>query len=141
MESQKLYDTESILTKCEGLEEKNEFIKYVSEVINEKSNYVFLYRLYKLFKKEFIISILKKTLDTMNDGGLAKNNITNEEVNRTIGGTFIYYVKKSDLVSKDLIKNIFWRNKQKKKMNKKLNKQFNKLNISHDTEETTKKEI
>ena len=39
---------------------------------------------------------------------------------RSIGGTFIYLVKKSELINDEIIKKIFWRNNKKKKMKKKV---------------------
>ena len=88
-------------------------------------------------KKEFIIKTLEKTLKIMNEGGILKNNInadnsenTKKEKSdnlRTIGGTFIYLVKTSDILTKDELKKIFWRNKKKKEMKKKLYKSLNNL--------------
>ena len=79
-------------------------------------------------KKDFIIKTLEKTLNIMNSGGI--NKIDNVKNTRSIGGTFMYLIKTSELVNDDLIKKIFWRNDKKKKMKKKLYKSFNKLDIN-----------
>ena len=54
---------------------------------------------------------------------------------RSVGGTFMYLIKTSDVVNEDLIKKIFWRNNKKKKMKKKLYKSFNKLDIKEEKQE------
>ena len=69
----------------------------------------------------------------MNSGGMIKKD--NDKNIRSIGGTFIYLIKTSDLMNDDLIKKIFWRNKKKKKLKKKLYKSFNKFNINSEKEE------
>ena len=71
---------------------------------------------------------MQKTLEIMNQGGL--NKIDNDKNKRTIGGTFIYLVKKCDVISDDIIKKIFWRNNKKKQAKKKFYKSFNKLDIN-----------
>ena len=82
----------------------------------------------------------------MNEGGISKNEkseITNGEDGgniRSIGGTFIYLVKTSELISKDMLKKIFWRNKKKKEIKKKLYKSFNKLNINIANDEKEPKQ-
>ena len=84
----------------------------------------------------------------MNDGGIEKNsNKTesskheNEKEMRSIGGTFIHLVKTSDLISKDLLKKIFWRNKKKKELKRKLLKSFNKLSIDNDKDKEKEKDL
>ena len=115
-----------------------EFINYVSQILEEKQN-SFLYQIFAIMKKDFIIKTLEKTLKIMNEGGLVKKNINgysegntinNNNNIRSVGGTFIYLVKSSDLLSKDILKKIFWKNKKKKEMKRKLYKSFNKLNIN-----------
>ena len=150
MESKKLYDIELIIKKCDSIENKKEFINYVSQILKENNN-SFLYQIYAIKKKDFIVKTLEKTLKIMNDGGIEKNiNKTepskpeNEKEMRSIGGTFIYLVKTSDLISKDLLKKIFWRNKKKKDLKRKLLKSFNKLNIDYkddDKEKEKEKDI
>ena len=150
MESKKLYDIELIIKKCDSIENKKEFINYVSQILKENNN-SFLYQIYAIKKKDFIVKTLEKTLKIMNDGGIEKNTIKtetskpeNEKEMRSIGGTFIYLVKTSDLISKDLLKKIFWRNKKKKDLKRKLLKSFNKLNIDYkddDKEKEKEKDI
>ena len=149
MESKKLYEIEVIIKKCDSIEDKKEFINYVSQILNEKQN-AFLYQLYAIMKKDFIIKKLEKTLKIMNEDGIAKNNTNNEPLEenntennnniRSIGGTFIHLVKTSELLSKDELKKIFWRNKKKKDMKRKLYKSLNKLNININTNSNEKKE-
>ena len=138
MESKQLYDIELIIKKCDSIENKKELINYVSQILKENNN-SFLYQIYAIKKKDFIVKTLEKTLKIMNDGGIEKNtNKTesskheNEKNMRSIGGTFIHLVKTSDLITKDLLKKIFWRNKKKKELKRKLLKSFNKLNIDND---------
>ena len=149
MESKKLYEIEVIIKKCDSIEDKKEFINYVSQILNEKQN-AFLYQLYAIMKKDFIIKTLEKTLKIMNEGGIIKKNTNNEPLEenntennnniRSIGGTFIHLVKTSELLSKDELKKIFWRNKKKKDMKRKLYKSLNKLNININTNSNEKKE-
>ena len=125
MENKNLYDIDIIIKKCDSIEDKKEFINYISQILKEKQNNSFLYQLYAIKKKEFIIKTLEKTLKIMNEGGILKNNINEDNSEnikkdkndnlRTIGGTFIYLVKTSDLLTKDELKKIFWRNKKRKK--------------------------
>ena len=138
MENKQQYDIELIVKKCDSIENKKEFINYVSQILKENNN-SFLYQIYAIKKKDFIVKTLEKTLKIMNDGGIEKNtNKTesskpeNEKEMRSIGGTFIHLVKTSDLISKDLLKKIFWRNKKKKELKRKLLKSFNKLSIDND---------
>ena len=126
------YNVNIIIKKCESLEDKTQFINYISEILKEKEKDI-LYRLFALTKKDFIIKTLEKTLNIMNSGGMNKKD--NDKNIRSIGGTFIYLIKTSDLMNDDLIKKIFWRNKKKKKLKKKLYKSFNKFNINSEKEE------
>ena len=126
------YNVEVIIKKCENIEDKTQFINYISEILKEKEKDI-LYRLFALTKKDFIIKSLEKTLNIMNSGGMIKKD--NDKNIRSIGGTFIYLIKTSDLMNDDLIKKIFWRNKKKKKLKKKLYKSFNKFNINSEKEE------
>ena len=144
MESKQIYDIELIIKKCDSIENKKEFINYVSQILKENNN-SFLYQIYAIKKKDFIVKTLEKTLKIMNDGGIEKNTIKtetskpeNEKEMRSIGGTFIYLVKTSDLISKDLLKKIFWRNKKKKDLKRKLLKSFNKLNIDYKDDDKEK---
>ena len=84
----------------------------------------------KTLRKEFMIKTLEKTLKIMNSGGM--NKIKDVQNKRSIGGTFYYLVKTSDLINDDLRKKIFWRNTKKKKMKKKLYKSFEKLDINKE---------
>ena len=140
MENKKIYDVENIIKKCDSIEDKKQFIDFVSETLHEKQK-AFLYQIYAILKRDFIVKTLEKTLRIMNEGGIEKNNGNKKEISnnkieenneniRSIGGTFIHLVKTSDLISKDIIKKIFWRNTKKKGMKKKLYKSLNKLNIS-----------
>ena len=126
------YNIEVIIKKCNSIEDKTQFINYVSEILQEKKK-DFLYQLYAIMKKDFMIKILEKTLTIMNQGGI--NKIDDNKTTRSIGGTFYYLVKTSDSINEDLIKKIFWRNNKKKKMKKKLYKSFNKLDISEEKTE------
>ncbi len=139
MENKKIYDIELIIKKCDSIEDKKQFINYISQILEEKQN-SFLYPLYSIMKKDFIIKTLQKTLKIMNEGGINKNEKSDNENNiRSVGGTFIYLVKTSDLLTKDLLKKIFWRNKKKKEMKRKLYKALNNLNIHNKDKENQEK--
>ena len=131
-ENKNTYNVEVIIEKCDSIEDKTQFINYISEILQEKKK-DFLYQLYSFTKKDFIIKTLEKTLTIMNSGGIKK--IDDDKGIRSIGGTFYYLVKKSDLMNEELIKKIFWRNNKKKKMKKKLYKAFNKLDINMEKTE------
>ncbi len=119
-------DIERIIEKCEEIEDKKQFIKYISNIIKEKDN--FLYCLYKLYSKQLIIKILEKTLITMKEGGLKKKD---SDSIRTIGGTFIYYIKNNNDILKDDLKKIFWRKGKNRKERKKMYKKLKKLEIKN----------
>ena len=119
-------DIERIIKKCEEIEDKKQFIKYISNIIKEKDN--FLYCLYKLYSKQLIIKILEKTLMTMKEGGLKKKD---SDSIRTIGGTFIYYIKNNNDILKDDLKKIFWRKGKNRKERKKMYKKLKKLEIKN----------
>ena len=128
-----IYNVEKILVECEAkYNDKNSFIEYLSKLLNEKQKDLLL-RLYSIAEKQFILSILEKTLKVINEGGITKNNVNNQtdskENVRTVSGTFLYLIKQSDVLSKKDIKRIFWRNNAKKKEKKKFNNKFDKLNI------------
>ena len=128
-----IYNVEKILVECEAkYNDKNSFIEYVCKLLNEKQKHVLL-RLYSRAVKQFILSILEKTLKVINEGGITKNNVNSQtdskENVRTVSGTFLYLIKQSDVLSKKDIKRIFWRNNAKKKEKKKFNNKFDKLNI------------
>ena len=128
-----IYNVEKILVECEAkYNDKNSFIEYLSKLLNEKQKDLLL-RLYSIAEKQFILSILEKTLKVINEGGITKNNVNSQtdskENVRTVSGTFLYLIKQSDVLSKKDIKRIFWRNNAKKKEKKKFNNKFNKLNI------------
>ena len=126
------YNVEIIIKKCDSIEDKTQLINYISEILQEKKKDI-LYRLYALMKKEFIIKTLEKTLNIMNSGGIKK--IDDDKNMRSVGGTFMYLIKTSDLINEDIIKKIFWRNNKKKKMKKKFYKSFNKLHIKEEKSE------
>jgi len=128
-ENNNKYNVEVIIKKCDSIEDKTQLINYISEILQEKKKDI-LYRLYALMKKEFIIKTLEKTLNIMNSGGIKK--IDDDKNMRSVGGTFMYLIKTSDLINEDIIKKIFWRNNKKKKMKKKLYKSFNKLDIKEE---------
>ena len=130
------YEVEVIVKKCDNIEDKVQFIDYLSNILQEKKKDI-LYRLYAHTKKDFLIKILENTLTIMNSGGL--NKIDDNQNKRSIGGTFYYLVKKSELLNQDLIKKIFWQNNKKKKMIRKLYKSFNELNISNEKEKNNLK--
>ena len=119
-------DIERIIEKCGEIEDKKQFIKYISNIIKEKEN--FLYCLYKLYSKQLIIKILEKTLMTMKEGGLKKKD---SDSIRTIGGTFIYYIKNNNDILKDDLKKIFWRKGKNRKERKKMYKKLKKLEIKN----------
>ena len=128
-----IYNVEKILVECEAkYNDKNSFIEYLSKLLNEKQKDLLL-RLYSIAEKQFILSILEKTLKVINEGGVTKNNVNSQtdskENVRTVSGTFLYLIKQSDVLSKKDIKRIFWRNNAKKKEKKKFNNKFDKLNI------------
>ena len=128
-----IYNVEKILVECEAkYKDKNSFIEYLSKLLNEKQKDLLL-RLYSIAEKQFILSILEKTLKVINEGGITKNNVNSQtdskENVRTVSGTFLYLIKQSDVLSKKDIKRIFWRNNAKKKEKKKFNNKFDKLNI------------
>ena len=128
-----IYNVEKILVECEAkYNDKNSFIEYLSKILNEKQKDLLL-RLYSIAEKQFILSILEKTLKVINEGGITKNNVNSQtdskENVRTVSGTFLYLIKQSDVLSKKDIKRIFWRNNAKKKEKKKFNNKFDKLNI------------
>lgn len=131
-ESNNKYNVEAIIKKCDSIEDKTQLINYLSEILQEKKKDI-LYRLYALMKKDFIIKTLEKTLNIMNSGGIKK--IDDDKNTRSIGGTFMYLIKTSDVINEDLLKKIFWRNNKKKKMKKKLYKSFNKLDIKEEKSE------
>ena len=128
-----IYNVEKILVECEAkYNDKKSFIEYLSKLLNEKQKDLLL-RLYSIAEKQFILSILEKTLKVINEGGITKNNVNSQtdskENVRTVSGTFLYLIKQSDVLSKKDIKRIFWRNNAKKKEKKKFNNKFDKLNI------------
>ena len=131
-ESNNKYNVEVIIKKCDSIEDKTQLINYLSEILQEKKKDI-LYRLYALMKKDFIIKTLEKTLHIMNSGGIKK--IDDDKNMRSVGGTFMYLIKTSDVINEDLLKKIFWRNNKKKKMKKKLYKSFNKLDIKEEKSE------
>ena len=131
-ESNNKYNVEVIIKKCDSIEDKTQLINYLSEILQEKKKDI-LYRLYALMKKDFIINTLEKTLNIMNSGGIKK--IDDDKNMRSVGGTFMYLIKTSDVINEDLLKKIFWRNNKKKKMKKKLYKSFNKLDIKEEKSE------
>ena len=131
-ESNNKYNVEAIIKKCDSIEDKTQLINYLSEILQEKKKDI-LYRLYALMKKDFIINTLEKTLNIMNSGGIKK--IDDDKNMRSVGGTFMYLIKTSDVINEDLLKKIFWRNNKKKKMKKKLYKSFNKLGIKEEKSE------
>ena len=131
-ESNNKYNVEVIIKKCDSIEDKTQLINYLSEILQEKKKDI-LYRLYALMKKDFIIKTLEKTLNIMNSGGIKK--IDDDKNMRSVGGTFMYLIKISDVINEDLLKKIFWRNNKKKKMKKKLYKSFNKLDIKEEKSE------
>ena len=131
-ESNNKYNVEVIIKKCDSIEDKTQLINYLSEILQEKKKDI-LYRLYALMKKDFIIKTLEKTLNIMNSGGIKK--IDDDKNMRSVGGTFMFLIKTSDVINEDLLKKIFWRNNKKKKMKKKLYKSFNKLDIKEEKSE------
>ena len=132
LENTNKYNVEIIIKKCDSIEDKTQLINYISEILQEKKKDI-LYRLYALMKKDFIIKTLEKTLNIMNSGGIKK--IDDDKNMRSVGGTFMYLIKTSDVINEDLLKKIFWRNNKKKKMKKKLYKSFNKLDIKEEKSE------
>lgn len=128
-----IYNVEKILSECEAkYKDKNSFIEYLSKILNEKQKDLLL-RLYSIADKQFILSILEKTLKVINEGGIPKKDVNSQtelkENVRTVSGTFLYLIKQSDVLSKKDIKRIFWRNNAKKKEKKKFTNKFDKLNI------------
>ena len=128
MNQEKKYDVELIIKKCDTLESIKDLVNYIKQIkIFKGKRLSFLFPLYDILKKEFIIKTLEKAL----------NNANNE--NKDPGDIFISLVKNSDLLNKELLDKIFYRNNKFKernkirKMNRKLNKQliksFEMLNI------------
>ena len=58
-----------------------------------------------------------------------KKKKKDSETNRTIGGTFMYYIKNNENISKDDLKKIFWRKSKGRKEKKKLYKKMINLQI------------
>ena len=131
-ENNNKYNVEVIIKKCDSIEDKAQLINYLSEILQEKKKDI-LYRLYALMKKDFIIKTLEKTLNIINSGGIKK--LDDDKNMRSVGGTFMYLIKTSDVINEDLLKKIFWRNNKKKKMKKKLYKSFNKMDIKEEKSE------
>ena len=70
-----IYNVEKILVECEAkYNDKNSFIEYLSKLLNEKQKDLLL-RLYSIAEKQFILSILEKTLKVINEGWLHHENI------------------------------------------------------------------
>ena len=126
------FDVDLIIKKCDSIEGKKDLINYITQVLQEKRKDIF-YQLYAIMNKDFMIKTLEKTLKIMNSGGM--NKIDDANSKRSIGGTFLYLVKKSDLINDDLRKKIFFKNNKKKKMKKELYKSFNKLDINKEKTE------
>ena len=131
-ENSQQFDVDLIIKKCDSIEDKKDLINYISQVLQEKRK-DFLYQLYAIMKKDFMIKTLEKTLKIMKSGGM--NKIDDVNAKRSTGGTFFYLVKKSDLINDDLRKKIFWKNNKKKKQKKELYKSFNKLDINKEKTE------
>lgn len=136
------YNTDKIIDECEKLyNDRNKFVEYLSKILNEKQKDL-LVRLYSIADKKFIFLMVEKTLKIMNDGGMETNQgkTDNNDIKiRTISGTFIYLIKKSDVLSQKEIKNIFWRNYKKKNEKKKFVKKFDKMIIKNDNNDTISK--
>ena len=64
----------------------------------------------------------------MKEGGLKKKD---SDSIRTIGGTFIYYIKNNNDILKDDLKKIFWRKGKNRKERKKMYKKLKKLEIKN----------
>ena len=139
MNQEKKYDVELIIKKCDTLESIKDLVNYIKQIkIFKGKRLSFLFPLYDILKKEFIIKTLEKAL----------NNANNE--NKDPGDIFISLVKNSDLLNKELLDKIFYRNNKFKernkirKMNRKLNKQliksFEMLNIG-DKDDKNKVEV
>lgn len=126
------YNTDKILKECENIySDRNKFVEYLSNLLNEKQKDL-LVRLYSIADKKFIFLMIEKTLKTMNEGGMEVNQGKSENNNvkiRTISGTFMSLIKKSDVLTPKEIKNIFWRNNKKKKEKKKFVKKFDKMMV------------
>ena len=121
----KKYDIEAIIEKCDSFETKKDLINYIRQTqIFRGRRLSFLFPLYDILKKEFIIKTLQKALITAN----------NEKQNP--GDIFISLVKKSDLMNQELYDKIFWRDKKNKERNKmkrlkrQLLKSFENLNLN-----------
>ena len=139
MNKEKKYDVELVIKKCDTLESIKDLVNYIKQIkIFKGKRLSFLFPLYDILKKEFIIKTLEKAL----------NNANNE--NKDPGDIFISLVKNSDLLNKELLDIIFYRNNKFKernkirKMNRKLNKQliksFEMLNIG-DKNDKNKVEV
>ena len=121
----KKYDIETIIDKCDSFETKKDLINYIRQTqIFRGRRLSFLFPLYDILKKEFIIKTLQKALIMAN----------NEKQNP--GDIFISLVKKSDLMNQELYDKIFWRDKKNKERNKmkrlkrQLFKSFENLNLN-----------
>ena len=83
-----IYNVEKILVECEAkYNDKNSFIEYLSKLLNEKQKDLLL-RLYSIAEKQFILSILEKTLKVINKGGITKNNENNPKANDELQNLF-----------------------------------------------------
>ena len=140
----KLFDVDEIIEKCK---EKNgiELLNFMCSVMHEKKRNM-LESLYKELGKGYLISMLEKTLNIENNGGLNKgknlygkknqekknnennsfSNITNEK--KSTGGIFFALIKK-DPQAKDILNKASKLDWKQSKQRKKVYKLMGKLNI------------
>ena len=133
MNQEKKYDVELIIKKCDTLESIKDLVNYIKQIkIFKGKRLSFLFPLYDILKKEFIIKTLEKAL----------NNANNE--NKDPGDIFISLVKNSDLLTIFYRNNKFKEGNKIRKMNRRLNKQliksFEMLNIG-DKDDKNKVEV
>ena len=119
------YNIEKIISECED-KENEPFVSYVSMVLKEERKDL-IGEIYKEIGKDFIIHILKKTLEIENNGGMQKGG--GAQGRKTTGGIFFFQIKISDLAPRDVIKKVFKINYKQRNERKKVYRKLQKLLI------------
>ncbi|MCQ2816633.1 MAG: hypothetical protein MJ252_05120 [archaeon] len=122
------YNTEKILNEAKSLkEDKRSFVSYVGKILNT-NDVRFLFSLYALFDFNFVLNLLEKTLNIMNEGGMNKEEENHKEEKRTICGTFMKLIKTSERINKKDLQKIFYKSQKSKASRKRRKKIYKKLN-------------
>jgi len=138
------FNVDEIIEKCKNKND-NELLNYMCAIMHEKKKFI-LESLYKELGKDFLISILEKTLEIENNGGLIKgkskyakkkeekksneNNESIKNVNqrKTTGGIFFTLIK-TNPEAKVIINRASKQDSKEAKQRKKVCKLMDKLNI------------